>query len=67
MYIYEYRLKDLHGSISQLRFDSCFSNYDQKETRQGCATRLWNPEKHPFRIDPLSWTLNFQSDFVISI
>ena len=24
-----------------------------------CATKLWNPEKHLFRIDPLPWALNF--------
>ena len=43
-------------------FDSFCSNYEPDQTRQGCATRLWNPKKHIFRIDPLPWTLNLRSD-----
>ena len=32
-----------------------------KQARQGCATRLRNPQTHLLQIGPLQWTLTFQS------
>ena len=42
------------GKFRKCGLTVCSSNYDQRKTRQGCATRLWNPKrKTPFQIDPL--------------
>ena len=55
-------------SVSLLRLpllrsvDSKLPGNSIQKTRQGCATRLWNPRKHLIHIYPLHCTLNFLSD-----
>ena len=40
------------------------SKYDPTTKRQVCGTMLRNPQTHVFQIDPLPWTLNFQSEYI---
>ena len=58
-------LGGLKGSATKGQFRQCsstvFPNYGPKQTRQGWATRLWNPQANLFRIDTLPWTLNIPS------
>ena len=54
------------GSAAKGQFRKCgltvvVQSSTQQTTRQGCATRLWNPPKHLLQIDPLPWTLNLLS------
>ena len=67
-YLYQYRAWEvLKGPPLRVNFENefdCFpKNCDTNQTRQGCATRLWNPQKHPLQMGPLPWTLNFLSEY----
>ena len=53
------------GSTTKGQFRKCgltvVLQIMMQKNSQGCATRLWNPKKTLFQIDPLPWTLNFPS------
>ena len=54
------------GSATKDKFRTCgltvvLQIMTKKETRQGCATRLWNRKRAYFKIGPLPWTLTFPS------
>ena len=51
------------GQFQTCSLTVCLNLWPQT-TRQWYATRLWNPHKHLFQIDPLPWTLDFLSDQV---